>query len=100
HFRWTCSSFEHTHVILGGESYVALAEKLQNALWALGSAPRKHRSDSLSAALRNLSRDARVDLTARLSLTAVMEPGMIGVMAPVFGGENGHPGGVKNERIL
>ena len=38
------------HVILGGESYVALAEGLQNALSALGGAPLEHRSDSLSAA--------------------------------------------------
>ena len=37
---------------------VALAEGLQNALWALGGAPREHRSDSLSAAFRNLDRDA------------------------------------------
>jgi hypothetical protein len=65
HFRLACSGFEHAHVILGGESYVALAEGLQNALWALGGAPREHRSDSLSAAFRNLSRDARIDLTAR-----------------------------------
>ncbi len=65
HFRLACSGFEHAHVILGGESYVALAEGLQNALWALGGAPRQHRSDSLSAAFRNLSRDERVDLTAR-----------------------------------
>jgi hypothetical protein len=36
HFRLVCSGFEHAHVILGGESYVALAEGLQNALWALG----------------------------------------------------------------
>jgi hypothetical protein len=42
-----------------------LAEGLQNALWALGGAPREHRSDSLSAAFRNLSRDERIDLTAR-----------------------------------
>ncbi len=54
HFRLVCSGFEHAHVILGGESYVALAEGLQNALWALGGAPREHRSDSLSAAFRNL----------------------------------------------
>jgi hypothetical protein len=54
HFRLACSGFEHVHVILGGESYVALAEGLQNALWALGGAPREHRSDSLSAAFRNL----------------------------------------------
>lgn len=65
HFRLACSGFEHAHVILGGESYVALAEGLQNALWALGGAPREHRSDSLSAAFHNLSRDARIDLTAR-----------------------------------
>lgn len=65
HFRLACSGFEHAHVILGGESYVALAEGLQNALWALGGAPREHRSDSLSAAFRNLSRASREDLTVR-----------------------------------
>lgn len=65
HFRLACSGFEHAHVILGGESYVALAEGLQNALWALGGAPREHRSDSLSAAFRNLDRAASEDLTQR-----------------------------------
>lgn len=49
HFRLACSGFEHAHVILGGESYVALAEGLQNALWALGGAPREHRSDRMRA---------------------------------------------------
>jgi hypothetical protein len=48
----------HAEVVLGGESFVALAEGLQNALWALGGAPLEHRSDSLSAAFRNLERDA------------------------------------------
>jgi hypothetical protein len=65
HFRLVYSGFEHAHVILGGESYVALAEGLQNALWALGGAPREHRSDSLSASFRNLDAVARDDLTAR-----------------------------------
>src|SRR6201993_3114402 len=65
HFRLACSGFEHAHVILGGESYVALAEGLQNALWALGGPPREHRSDSLSAAFRNLEPQARDDLTTR-----------------------------------
>jgi transposase InsO family protein len=65
HFRLAYSGFEHVHVILGGESYVALAEGLQNALWALGGAPSEHRSDSLSAAFRNLDREAREDLTRR-----------------------------------
>ena len=65
HFRLVWSGFEHAHVILGGESYVALAEGLQNALWALGGSPIDHRSDSLSAAFRNLDADARADLTHR-----------------------------------
>jgi hypothetical protein len=65
HFRLAYSGFEHAHVILGGESYVALAEGLQNALWSLGGAPLEHRSDSLSAAFRNLDREARDDLTRR-----------------------------------
>jgi hypothetical protein len=65
HFRLPYSGFEHAHVVLGGESYVALAEGLQNALWALGGAPLEHRSDSLSAAFRNLGRDAEEDLTRR-----------------------------------
>ena len=33
--------------------------------WALGGAPHEHRSDSLSAAFRNLDRNAREDLTVR-----------------------------------
>jgi len=70
HFRLAFSGFAHAHVVLGGESFVALAEGLQNALWALGGAPREHRSDSLSAAFRNLARDAREDLTQRY--TALM----------------------------
>jgi len=65
HLRLACSGFEHAHFILGGGSYVALAEGLQNALWALGGAPYEHRSDSLSAAFRNLNREARDDPTTR-----------------------------------
>jgi transposase InsO family protein len=73
HFRLPWSGFEHAHVILGGESFdaarplrtVALAEGLQNALWSVGGAPRQHRSDSLSAAFRNLDAEAQADLTRR-----------------------------------
>ncbi|GEK69356.1 IS21 family transposase [Paracoccus denitrificans] len=65
HFRLPWSGFEHAHVILGGESFVALAEGLQNALWSAGGAPACHRTDSLSAAFRNLDADARTDLTTR-----------------------------------
>ena len=65
HFRLPFSGFEHAHVVLGGESFVALAEGLQNALWSLGGVPEQHRSDSLSAAFRNLGADAKEDLTTR-----------------------------------
>jgi hypothetical protein len=65
HFRLAFSGFEHAHVVLGGESYVALAEGLQNALWGLGGVPREHRSDSLSAAFCNMDRNTQEDLTQR-----------------------------------
>lgn len=65
HFRLAFSGWEHVRVVLGGESFVALAEGMQNALWALGGAPAEHRSDSLSAAFRNLEREAVADLTHR-----------------------------------
>src|SRR3954465_11442174 len=65
HFRLAFSGWEHARVVLGGESFVALAEALQNALWALGRAPLQHRSDSLSAAFRNLDDDTRQDQTRR-----------------------------------
>jgi hypothetical protein len=65
HFRLPFSGFEHAHVVLGGESFVAFAEGLQNALWSLGGAPDQHRSDSLSAAFRNLDAEAKKDLTQR-----------------------------------
>jgi len=68
HFRLAYSGWQHAHVVLGGESFVALSEGLQNALWALGAVPKHHRSDSLSAAFRNLSRNAREDLTQRYQL--------------------------------
>jgi transposase InsO family protein len=65
HFRLAFSGWEQAHVILGGESFVALAEGLQNALWALGRVPLLHRSDSLSAAFRNLDDNTRQDQTRR-----------------------------------
>lgn len=65
HFRLIYGGFEHGHVILGGESFVAMAEGLQNALWSAGGVPLLHRTDSLSAAFRNLDADTRADLTRR-----------------------------------
>ena len=40
--------------VAGGESYTALTEGLQEALWRLGGCPREHRTDHLSAAFKNL----------------------------------------------
>lgn len=37
HFRLPFSGVESAHVVLGGESFVALAEGLQNALWTLAA---------------------------------------------------------------
>ncbi len=65
HFRLAWSGFAHAHVVLGGESFTALAEGLQDALWHLGGAPREHRTDSLSAAFCNLDKDAAEDMTGR-----------------------------------
>jgi len=65
HFRLAFSRWSHIKVVLGGESYEALAEGLQEALWRLGGAPLEHRTDSLSAAYKNLSKDAQDDLTGR-----------------------------------
>lgn len=63
HFRLACSGWEHAAVILGGESFAALSEHLQDALWKLGGVPAEHRSDSLSAAYKNLDVDAQRDFT-------------------------------------
>ena len=53
HFRLPFSSWCHVEVIHGGESFVALAETLQNALCGCGGVPLEHRTDSLSACYRN-----------------------------------------------
>ena len=65
HFRLAFSGWCSASVVQGGESYAALAEGLQDALYRLGGAPREHRSDSLSAAYRNLTKEAAEDVTLR-----------------------------------
>lgn len=67
HFRLAYSGWSYVRIIQGGESFTALAESLQNALWRLGGSPKEHRTDSLSAAFKNLSKDAKEDLTKRYS---------------------------------
>lgn len=65
HFRLAYSGWCHARVILGGESYTALAESLTEALEHLGGVPVEHRTDSLSAAFRNLDEQAQRDITQR-----------------------------------
>jgi transcriptional regulator with XRE-family HTH domain len=63
HFRLAYSHWSFIKVVQGGESYPALAEGLQGALKRLGGCPREHRTDSLSAAYKNLDRKAQEDMT-------------------------------------
>jgi hypothetical protein len=53
HFRLPYSGFEYVQVVLGGESFTALAEGMQNAFWCAYGVPQTHRTDSLSAAFKN-----------------------------------------------
>lgn len=63
HVCCPASGWQFVQVILGGESYPALAETLRLALVELGGVPKTLRTDSLSAAYKNLRE--RDDLTSR-----------------------------------
>lgn len=65
HFRLSYSGWSFLKVVQGGESCTALLEGLQEALWRLGGSPKEHRTDSLSAAYKNLSKEAIEDLTQK-----------------------------------
>jgi hypothetical protein len=69
HFVFAFSRWEYAEVVEGGESFEALSGGLQNALWQAGGTPREHRTDSLSAAFKNLAEEE--DFTARY--TALLE---------------------------
>ncbi|MBD0270269.1 MAG: DDE-type integrase/transposase/recombinase, partial [Cyanobacteria bacterium Co-bin8] len=55
HYRLAYSGWQYVQVIQGGESFIGLSEGLQNALFACGGVPQIHRTDSLSAAYRNMA---------------------------------------------
>jgi hypothetical protein len=63
HYRLGYSGWQYAQIIQGGESFIALSEGLQNALFACGGAPKQHRTDSLSAAYRNLGGSRNKPLT-------------------------------------
>ena len=53
HFVLPYSRWEHVE-LAASESFEALAEGLQESVWALGGVPREHRTDNLSAATHEL----------------------------------------------
>jgi hypothetical protein len=63
HFVLAFSRWEHVELVEGGESFEALSNGLQNALWQAGGRPQEHRTDSLSAAFKNLAEEQ--DFTER-----------------------------------
>lgn len=65
HFRLPWSGFVYANVVEGGESFTAFAQGLEGALQALGGVPEENRTDSLSAAFRNLGKDQKKDMTRR-----------------------------------
>jgi transcriptional regulator with XRE-family HTH domain len=64
HLVLTYSNVEAIH-LCASESFEALAEGLEAALWRLGGAPRQHRTDHLGAAVRPLDADGQLQARAR-----------------------------------
>lgn len=59
-FRFAYSGWRYVQIILGGESYSALADGLQSALSLAGGSPAEHRTDSLSAAFNNHAEEQKL----------------------------------------
>ncbi len=79
HFTLTYSNWESVSICFS-ESFEALSRGLQDAVWKSGGVPQKHRSDSLSAAVNNLSEDREFRARYRDLLSHYrMEPHRINV---------------------
>jgi hypothetical protein len=63
HYRLAYSGWRSVSIIQGGESFIGLSSGLQRALWDCGGVPQLHRTDSLSAAYRNLGGRKKSPLT-------------------------------------
>ena len=59
------SGFVHASIVEGGESFAAFSGGPEAALRTLGGALAENRTDRLSAAFRNLTKDQAKDMTAR-----------------------------------
>jgi len=52
HFVLTCSNWEHVTLCFG-EDFASLSAGMQNALWALGAVPERHRTDRMTLAVHH-----------------------------------------------
>lgn len=64
HFVLTYSNVEAASLCFS-ETFEALAEGIEKALWHIGGVPKQHRTDHLSAAVRQLRQPEREDWTVR-----------------------------------
>ncbi len=64
HFVLTYSNVEAASICFG-ETFEALAEGMEKALWQIGGVPQQHRTDHLSAAVRHLPKTDQDEWTAR-----------------------------------
>ncbi len=64
HFVLTYSNMEAVSICFS-ETFEALAEGIEKALWQLGGVPEQHRTDHLSAAVRRLAKTDQEDWTQR-----------------------------------
>ena len=64
HFVLTYSNVEAVSISFS-ESFEALAEGIEKALWQIGGVPKQHRTDHLSAAVKNAGKAQAKDWTVR-----------------------------------
>jgi len=64
HFVLTYSNTEAASICFS-ETFEALAEGIEKALWQIGGVPEQHRTDHLSAAVRHLDKSGQEDWTKR-----------------------------------
>src|SRR6266566_5196142 len=64
HFVLTYSNVEAASISFS-ETFEALAEGIEKALWQIGGVPEQHRTDHLTAAVRHLRKEEREDWTLR-----------------------------------
>jgi hypothetical protein len=64
HFVLTYSNVEAASICFS-ETFEALAEGIERAVWQIGGVPQQHRTDHLSAAVRQLRKEEKEDWTVR-----------------------------------